>query len=199
MNQLKEADVVRWGSVKRVTALRKLDQDALWDGVVTRALCILVTMSKLILCSIDDFGKYWSVASKLVPSPNSGKNPSPRPSAAGTTSTLDALRLPDANSQRSIPIRIHIGLNGPVIQDVLPAKIPGADDAHTLQSALVALIPALVSPAPRDMSASFVTQQKPLVKRVLVQGIELPLDAELPWCSACLCYPDGWLSVVLGF
>jgi autophagy-related protein 5 len=34
MNQLKEADYVRWGSVRRVTSLRKVDQDALWDGVV---------------------------------------------------------------------------------------------------------------------------------------------------------------------
>lgn len=36
MNLVKEADVVRWGSVKRVTALRKVDQDALWEGVVAR-------------------------------------------------------------------------------------------------------------------------------------------------------------------
>ena len=38
MNQLKEADFVRWGSVRRVTSLRKLDQDALWDGLVSRML-----------------------------------------------------------------------------------------------------------------------------------------------------------------
>ena len=36
MNMVKEADYVRWGSTKRVTALRKVDQDALWDGVVER-------------------------------------------------------------------------------------------------------------------------------------------------------------------
>ena len=35
MNQLKEADFVRWGSVKRITSLRKLDQDALWAGVLS--------------------------------------------------------------------------------------------------------------------------------------------------------------------
>jgi autophagy-related protein 5 len=34
MNQLKEADYVRWGSVRRVTSLRRVDQDALWEGVV---------------------------------------------------------------------------------------------------------------------------------------------------------------------
>lgn len=34
MNMVKEADFVRWGSTRRVTQLRKADQDALWDGVV---------------------------------------------------------------------------------------------------------------------------------------------------------------------
>lgn len=35
MSQIKEADFVRWGSVRRVTSLRKIDQDALWEGVIT--------------------------------------------------------------------------------------------------------------------------------------------------------------------
>ena len=34
MNLVKEADFVRWGSTRRVTQLRKVDQDALWEGVV---------------------------------------------------------------------------------------------------------------------------------------------------------------------
>ena len=37
MNMVKEADYVRWGSTRRVTALRKADQDALWESVVERA------------------------------------------------------------------------------------------------------------------------------------------------------------------
>lgn len=36
MNMVKEADFVRWGSTRRVTALRKVDQDALWEGIVRR-------------------------------------------------------------------------------------------------------------------------------------------------------------------
>lgn len=38
MSQIKEADFVRWGSVRRITSLRKMDQDALWDGVVNSEL-----------------------------------------------------------------------------------------------------------------------------------------------------------------
>jgi autophagy-related protein 5 len=37
MNMVKEADYVRWGNIRRVTALRKAEQDALWEGVVERA------------------------------------------------------------------------------------------------------------------------------------------------------------------
>src|SRR5690242_7507729 len=33
MGQLKEADFIRWGSTKRVTGLRKLEQDGIWEGI----------------------------------------------------------------------------------------------------------------------------------------------------------------------
>lgn len=37
MGQLKEADFIRWGNTKRITGLRKLDQDGLWEGIRDRA------------------------------------------------------------------------------------------------------------------------------------------------------------------
>ena len=51
MNMLKEADFVRWGSVKRVTNLRKEQQDALWDGVVRSEL----PYSHSTIAYIDDY------------------------------------------------------------------------------------------------------------------------------------------------
>jgi hypothetical protein len=39
MNMVKEADFVRWGNTRRVTALKRADQDALWEGVVKRKFC----------------------------------------------------------------------------------------------------------------------------------------------------------------
>ena len=36
MGQLKEADFIRWGSTKRMTGLRKVDQDAIWEGIKER-------------------------------------------------------------------------------------------------------------------------------------------------------------------
>jgi hypothetical protein len=37
MAQLKEADFIRWGNTKRMTSLRKVEQDGMWEGVKERA------------------------------------------------------------------------------------------------------------------------------------------------------------------
>ena len=50
MSMIKEADFVRYGSTKKVVNLRKQEQDALWDGVISH-----------------DYDMFWSIASKLVP------------------------------------------------------------------------------------------------------------------------------------
>lgn len=36
MGQLKEADFIRWGNTKRVTGLRKAEQDGIWEGIRER-------------------------------------------------------------------------------------------------------------------------------------------------------------------
>jgi autophagy-related protein 5 len=36
MGQLKEADFIRWGNTKRMTGLRKIDQDGIWEGIRER-------------------------------------------------------------------------------------------------------------------------------------------------------------------
>jgi autophagy-related protein 5 len=36
MGQLKEADFIRWGNTKRMTGLRKADQDGIWEGIKER-------------------------------------------------------------------------------------------------------------------------------------------------------------------
>lgn len=36
MGQLKEADFIRWGNTKRMTGLRKAEQDGLWEGIRDR-------------------------------------------------------------------------------------------------------------------------------------------------------------------
>jgi autophagy-related protein 5 len=36
MGQMKEADFIRWGNTKRMTSLRKADQDGIWEGIKER-------------------------------------------------------------------------------------------------------------------------------------------------------------------
>ncbi len=36
MGQIKEADFLRWGSTKRVTGLRKAEQDGMWEALKDR-------------------------------------------------------------------------------------------------------------------------------------------------------------------
>lgn len=40
MGQLKEADFIRWGNTRRMTGLRKAEQDGIWDGIRERAYII---------------------------------------------------------------------------------------------------------------------------------------------------------------
>lgn len=151
----------------------------------------------------DDFNKFWAVAAKLVPAPSVSRT---RPStestspALSTTSTFDASRVPEANTMRSVPMRIYLPHGAPILQDVVPAIDSSTGRPATLQTALNSLLPSLMRPGfsgLTDLSASFIAQQKPIKFRVIVQGIELPLETELGWCSACLSYPDGWLGVII--
>jgi hypothetical protein len=43
MNQLKEADFIRWGNTRRMVGLRKVDQDGLWEGIKERKSIRLFT------------------------------------------------------------------------------------------------------------------------------------------------------------
>lgn len=36
MGQIKEADCVRWGNTKRMTGLRQIEQDGIWEGIKER-------------------------------------------------------------------------------------------------------------------------------------------------------------------
>lgn len=45
MGQLKEADFIRWGSTKRMTSLRKAEQDGIWEGIKERTYGHTVAIS----------------------------------------------------------------------------------------------------------------------------------------------------------
>ncbi|KAG2072229.1 hypothetical protein BDR04DRAFT_1096788 [Suillus decipiens] len=112
MGQLKEADFVRWGNTKRMTGLRKQDQDGIWEGIKEH-----------------NFDDYWRVASKIVPTTAPARSNSPPPSTNPSMHTrpppVDPQSAPDrdnAYSVRSVPVRLYLP-DGPVMQDVVPPTL----------------------------------------------------------------------------
>ncbi|BGP50550.1 autophagy protein 5 [Rhodotorula kratochvilovae] len=186
MAMVKEADYVRWGNTKRVTNLRKEQQDNLWEGVVQ-----------------NDFDKYWHVASKLVPLPSlssssSSASRSPTPSSTSSTfATGGDGRLPDANAVRSVPMRVYLPEGGGAVMDVVaPVQTDGSPT--TLHDALSSLLPLLFPPPPTSTTSSSSAPAAPApLAHALVQGVYVPLSAEVGWLGACLAGADGWVGVVL--
>jgi autophagy-related protein 5 len=203
MNMVKEADFVRWGSTRRVTALRKADQDALWEGVVQRESLGSFSPAQVLNALADDYERFWSVAAKLIPAPASSapssalssppmsREPS---SSQGTPSTITDARLPEANAMRSVPLRIYLPSHLPVLQDVVaPLKADGS--AVTLYEVLSHQLPAFFPARSSSMTASFMAS-KPLA-RAVVHGIEVPFDAEVGFLAATLASPSGFIEVVV--
>lgn len=95
---------------------------------------------------------------------------------------------------RSIPIRIFLPDNAPIVQEPVPPVLEDGR-ANTLGGVLSALFPLLFPPPPSF--SSFQGKGKPLAY-VVVQGVRVPLDAEIGWLGSALVGPDGWVSVVIG-
>ncbi|KAJ3001281.1 hypothetical protein NUW54_g6531 [Trametes sanguinea] len=182
MGQLKEADFIRWGNTKRMTGLRKAEQDGLWEGIKEH-----------------NFDEYWRVASKITPTtvPTRSNSPPPPPS-----STSLHTRPPSADpgssggggpdrdsaaSVRNVPVRIYLP-DGPILQDLVP---PVLDDGtmHTLAAFLTARLPLLFPPPEAG---------KPNLAYAIIQGVVAPPESEMAWLGACMAGADGWVNVCVG-
>ncbi|KAG6915400.1 hypothetical protein DXG01_011719 [Tephrocybe rancida] len=108
MGQLKEADFIRWGNTKRMTGLRKADQDGIWEGIRDH-----------------NFDHYWRVASKVTPTAGTARSQSPVPTTVSLHTrppSADPAGPPErdgAYNVRSVPVRIYLP-DGPVLQDLVP-------------------------------------------------------------------------------
>jgi autophagy-related protein 5 len=131
MGQLKEADFVRWGNTKRMTGLRKQDQDGIWEGIKERKLAVSLLYMRDSVCSsfLDNFDDYWRVASKIVPTTAPARSNSPPPSTNPSMHTrpppAEPQSAPDrdnAYNVRSVPVRLYLP-DGPVMQDVVPPTL----------------------------------------------------------------------------
>ncbi|KAG1745428.1 autophagy-related protein [Suillus paluster] len=177
MGQLKEADFVRWGNTKRMTGLRKQDQDGIWEGIKEH-----------------NFDDYWRVASKIVPTTAPARSNSPPPSSNPSMHTrpasVDPQSAPDrdgAYNVRSVPVRLYLP-DGPVMQDVVPPTLEDGSP-HTLAHYLSTHLPLLFPPAPYS---------GPELAFSLMHGVLVPHDAEMAWLGACMSGADGWVSICVG-
>jgi len=175
MGQLKEADFMRWGNTKRMTSLRKAEQDGMWEGVKEH-----------------NFDDYWRVASKITPTTAPTRPHSPPPSSSASMHSrppsADAAGPTDrdgAYNVRSVPVRVYLP-DGPVMQDLVP---PTLEDGipHTLSHYLSTHIPLLFPP-----------QSSADIAYALIQGVLAPPEADMAWLGACLAGADGWVNICVG-
>ncbi|WVQ97976.1 hypothetical protein IAU59_005096 [Kwoniella sp. CBS 9459] len=223
LNQVKEADFVRWRNTNRVTNLRRTDLEAGWDGIVQ-----------------DDYDLYLRMASRVMPLPtpvagpntNTGSNlnPSRPPSTdpgsggAGGGGSGSAMKSESSYAVRSVPLKIYLPDNAPVIQEVIPPTRPDGKPA-TLLMMLRKHLPLFFPPNPpnlasqssvRNMSQSFHSSIATSRSRTdlksnsrdspstidpytlafpVAQGILIPPEADLAWLSACVAGADGWVRI----
>ena len=79
---------------------------------------------------------------------------------------------------------------------------PRTGSSITLRQALSTLLPLLFPPPPASTSSSSPSSSAPAhaalpLAHALVQGIYVPLDAEIGWLGACMPGADGWVAVVV--
>ncbi|KAG5646308.1 hypothetical protein DXG03_003905 [Asterophora parasitica] len=187
MGQLKEADFLRWGNTKRMTGLRKADQDGIWEGIRDH-----------------NFDHYWRVASKVTPpAVGSHRAQSPAPSTSVSLhnrppSADPAVERDGAYSVRSVPVRIYLP-DGPVLQDLVPPILEDGSP-NTLAHFLTAHIPLLFPPRSRPSTPTHNNDglDNPELAYALIQGVRSPPEAEMAWLGACMAGADGWLNVCIG-
>jgi autophagy-related protein 5 len=134
-----------------VTNLRKEQQDNLWEGVLqSESPSARPLLSQLIIIlPTDDFEKHWSVASKLIPLPSQPTSSSTERSVSqssntSSSSTTGDSRLPDANSVRSIPLRVYLPEGAPVLQDIVPPLADGESLPPTVDIILTTAPPKVL-------------------------------------------------------
>ncbi|OXH21716.1 autophagy protein 5 [Cryptococcus neoformans] len=188
LNQVKEADFVRWRNTNRVTNLRRVDLEAGWDGIVN-----------------NDFDLYAQMMNKIVPLPLLTPSNSTQPSRPSSTDPSGPLRAPDSSyTTRAIPLKVYLPDNAPFIQEIVPPISESGKMFHvsplffnsrscmrlgkptTLLAVLQTYLPLLFPVSSKDpYELAF----------PIAQGILIPQEAEVAWIASCLCGVDGWIRV----
>ncbi|GAA5854485.1 hypothetical protein JCM5353_002586, partial [Sporobolomyces roseus] len=138
-----------------------------------------------------NFDLFWSIASKLIPSPP----PPPSPITMDNTSTY-SLALPPSTPSipqsdlKNVPIRtILSGDSGGRTYSIPISPYSLTGQPTTIDSYLSTLFPLLFPPG---------KEKKREGVYCLVQGVRVPLESEVGWLGSCMTGGDGWVWVVVG-
>lgn len=164
------------------------------------------------------------MASRLIPLPipptsSSAGLPSVRaPSTDPASTSSSSAKAESSYSARALPIKIYLPDGAPVIQEVItPLTSDGESSAlhahfsrkenelttgkpQTILGALRDHLPLLfpmtstLSALSSSSGSSSSTTSYPLAIPLL-QGVEVPPEAEVAWLTSTLCGADGWLRI----
>ncbi|EPQ30755.1 uncharacterized protein PFL1_01656 [Pseudozyma flocculosa PF-1] len=112
----------------------------------------------------------------------------------GTMTPSGAAATSSSGGIRSVPIRILLPDGAPSVQEPVAPLLEDGRPA-TLATLLSGLFPLLFPPPPSF--SSFQAASPPLAYAV-IQGVRMPLDAEVGWLGSTMLSPDGWLTIVIG-
>ncbi|KAI9337815.1 autophagy protein Apg5-domain-containing protein [Obelidium mucronatum] len=224
MNSLKESEFIRHTSIKKVMSLPKSDQMLLWNSLVesveeTAEWGSLEYKSKL--TQLHD--AFWAVNSKLLGPPSSSSSSSSN--VAGVESeALSPSGGSGAGAGRSVAVRLYLGYDKPVCQDLVHPDTTLLHALHVLVPSIVPVSSAIpqtqeqqqqqqqhehVSPDSDPLSTTTHVNEPSLNEnppnsttttkkfRVITHGVEVPLDTSLLWLSRNFSYPDNFLHLVL--
>ncbi|KAL7412232.1 autophagy protein Apg5-domain-containing protein [Mrakia frigida] len=220
MGSVKEADFVRWGNVKRVTGLRRGEQDGLWESVKTNDFDLHSRVSLRLVPlpsppttinpstnlpyppSLNPLDPYPSTPnSSITPnhsfsSQQQSHQPPSRPGSTepGGQSSIGSGR--DANKPdwslgvRSIPCKVFLPEGAMVVQEVVPPFSATGQPSPTTLSSYLQTHLPLLFPPSSPDAYSLAFP--------IVQGIVPPPDSEMAWLGACFVGADGWVSICVG-
>ncbi|PWN49623.1 hypothetical protein IE53DRAFT_388129 [Violaceomyces palustris] len=142
-----------------------------------------------------------SISSSTNHHPNSTSSKSNTPSPCQSPAPPESQPIPQTPHQgvggmRNVPIRIHLPENAPVFQEpVQPTSEEGRP--ITLSHLLSNLFPLLFPTPTNERQDPQSTPPPEPTTKVIVQGIQIPLEAEIAWLGNVFNFPDGWLVLVL--
>lgn len=208
LNQVKEADFVRWRNTNRVTNLRRVDLEAGWDGIVNSAYLypfrwpLTYLLSPSLQTTLTCTPKWWTKSCPFpcwpLPTRRNHRDhhlptlrvpyelpirPTPQEQSHWRSTFLIMLLLSKKSSHQFLNlVRCSMFL----LSFSISRSCMRLGKPTTLLAVLQTHLPLLFPVSSKDpYELAF----------PIAQGILIPQEAEVAWIASCLCGVDGWIRV----